>query len=114
MQAYFPVNINDVHWFTVVMHIPNEEFQVLDSSFKLTQTKSIVKALVLSTEMYTALYIVLMKLDLTTVFHQRESIAADIKEYNTVMKGNYPDVSAWPIKAYKMPKQGDRCVHAAV
>ncbi|CAM0945428.1 unnamed protein product [Alopecurus aequalis] len=81
-KAYFPVNINDVHWFTVVMHIPNEEFQVLDSSFKLTQTKSIVEAL-------------------------RASIAVDIEEYNTVIKGNYPDVSAWPIKAYKMPKQGD-------
>ncbi|KAM0887791.1 hypothetical protein ACQ4PT_028780 [Festuca glaucescens] len=79
-DAYFPVNIDDTQWNTVVMHIPKKEFQVLDSLYPITQTTDTVKAL-------------------------RSQIAADIDEANSLTNGMYPDVSDWPIKSYDMPKQ---------
>ncbi|KAM0852482.1 hypothetical protein ACQ4PT_051727 [Festuca glaucescens] len=78
-DAYFPVNIDDTHWNTVVMHIP-KEFQVLDSLYHITQTIDTVKAL-------------------------RSQITVDIAEANSLTNGMYPDVSDWPIKSYDMPKQ---------
>ena len=45
----FPVNVDDTHWNTVVMHIPKHEFQVLDSKYNLTHIIGTVEALVLST-----------------------------------------------------------------
>ncbi|KAM0852483.1 hypothetical protein ACQ4PT_051727 [Festuca glaucescens] len=78
-KAYFPVNIDDTHWNTVVMHIP-KEFQVLDSLYHITQTIDTVKAL-------------------------RSQITVDIAEANSLTNGMYPDVSDWPIKSYDMPKQ---------
>ena len=49
MQGYFPVNVDDTHWNTVVMYIPKREFQVLDSKYNLTHIIGTVEALVLST-----------------------------------------------------------------
>ncbi|KAM0929041.1 hypothetical protein ACQ4PT_001872 [Festuca glaucescens] len=81
-KAYFPVNISNNHWTTVIMHIPKEEFQVLDSLYPLTQTIETVRAL-------------------------RQQIAADIREYNKCTTGFFPDVSTWNIKSYDMPQQKD-------
>ncbi|VAH84969.1 unnamed protein product [Triticum turgidum subsp. durum] len=33
-KAYFPMDVNDNHWITIVMHTVKEEFQVLDSNSK--------------------------------------------------------------------------------
>ncbi|KAM0881295.1 hypothetical protein ACQ4PT_033035 [Festuca glaucescens] len=81
-KAYFPVNISNTHWTTVVMHIPKQEFQVLDSLYPLTETIQIIRAL-------------------------RHQIAADVREYNKVTTGFFPDVSTWNIKSYDMPQQKD-------
>ncbi|KAM0893399.1 hypothetical protein ACQ4PT_025142 [Festuca glaucescens] len=37
-KVYFPLNIGNTHWMTVVMHIPKQEFQVLDSLYPLDFT----------------------------------------------------------------------------
>ncbi|XP_051196719.2 uncharacterized protein [Lolium perenne] len=81
-KAYFPVNISNNHWTTVIMHTPKQEFQVLDSLFPLSVTIDTVRAL-------------------------RQQISADIQEYNKSTSGFFPDVISWDIKSYDMPQQKD-------
>nr|XP_051217664.1 uncharacterized protein LOC127335112 [Lolium perenne] len=81
-DAYFPVNISNNQWTTVIMHTPKEEFQVLDSLFPLSVTIDTVRAL-------------------------RQQISADIQEYNKSTSGFFPDVISWNIKSYDMPQQKD-------
>nr|XP_051201706.1 uncharacterized protein LOC127315242 [Lolium perenne] len=81
-KAYFPVNISNNHWTTVIMHTPKQEFQVLDSLFPLSVTIDTVRAL-------------------------RQQISADIQEYNKSTSGFFPDVISWNIKSYDMPQQKD-------
>ncbi|XP_071679828.1 uncharacterized protein [Lolium perenne] len=82
LAAYFPVNITNNHCITVIMHIPKEEFQVIDSLFPLSVTIDTVRAL-------------------------RQQISADIQEYNKSTSGFFPDVITWDIKSYDMPQQKD-------
>nr|XP_051221470.1 uncharacterized protein LOC127339690 [Lolium perenne] len=44
-KAYFSVNISKCHWVTVVMHSDKKEFQVLDSLWRLEQSKDFVEKL---------------------------------------------------------------------
>ncbi|KAM0837012.1 hypothetical protein ACQ4PT_061945 [Festuca glaucescens] len=44
-KTYFPLNIGNTHWMTVVMHMPKQEFQVLDSLYPLDLTLETVEAL---------------------------------------------------------------------
>uniref|UniRef100_A0A8R7JWQ6 Ubiquitin-like protease family profile domain-containing protein n=1 Tax=Triticum urartu TaxID=4572 RepID=A0A8R7JWQ6_TRIUA len=84
-KTYIPLNKQNNHWITVVMHSGKREFQVFDS---------------LMTE----------KLDSVTrelVEDLRKQLAEDIQEANATGIVNYPDVSNWPIKTYDMPKQHD-------
>ncbi|XP_071681845.1 uncharacterized protein [Lolium perenne] len=81
-MVYFPLNIGNTHWTTVVMHIPKQEFQVLDSLYPLEFTLETVEAL-------------------------RRQIADDMQVANEVTSGNHPDVSKWPILEYDMPQQHD-------
>ncbi|KAK1614750.1 hypothetical protein QYE76_049576 [Lolium multiflorum] len=81
-KVYFPLNIGNTHWTTVVMHIPKQEFQVLDSLYPLEFTLETVEAL-------------------------RRQIAEDMQVANEVTSGNHPDVSKWPILEYDMPQQHD-------
>nr|XP_051212107.1 uncharacterized protein LOC127329669 [Lolium perenne] len=81
-RVYFPLNIGNTHWTTVVMHIPKQEFQVLDSLYPLEFTLETVEAL-------------------------RRQIADDMQVANEVTSGNHPDVSKWPILEYDMPQQHD-------
>ncbi|XP_071677088.1 uncharacterized protein [Lolium perenne] len=77
-KFYFPLNIGNTHWTTVVMHTPKQEFQVLDSLYPLEFTLETVEALV-----------------------------NDMQVANEVTSGNHPDVSKWPILEYDMPQQHD-------
>ncbi|KAK1641705.1 hypothetical protein QYE76_059510 [Lolium multiflorum] len=79
-KVYFPLNIDNTHWTTVVMHIPKQEFQVLDSLYPLEFTLETVEAL-------------------------RRQIAQDMQVANEITSGNHPDVSKWPILEYDMPQQ---------
>ncbi|XP_071678271.1 uncharacterized protein [Lolium perenne] len=81
-KVYFPLNIGNTHWTTVVMHTPKQEFQVLDSLYPLEFTLETVEAL-------------------------RRQIADDMQVANEVTSGNHPDVSKWPILEYDMPQQHD-------
>ncbi|XP_071677086.1 uncharacterized protein [Lolium perenne] len=81
-MVYFPLNIGNTHWTTVVMHTPKQEFQVLDSLYPLEFTLETVEAL-------------------------RRQIADDMQVANEVTSGNHPDVSKWPILEYDMPQQHD-------
>ncbi|KAM0839333.1 hypothetical protein ACQ4PT_060402 [Festuca glaucescens] len=81
-KVYFPLNIGNTHWTTVVMHIPKQEFQVLDSIYPLEFTLETVEAL-------------------------RRQIAQDMQVANEMTSGNHPDVSKWPILEYDMPQQHD-------
>nr|XP_051221956.1 uncharacterized protein LOC127340222 [Lolium perenne] len=85
-KVYFPLNIGNTHWTTVVLHIPKQEFQVLDSLYPLEFTLETVEAL-------------------------RRQIADDMQVANEVTSGNHPDVSKWPILEYDMPQQhhGNSC-----
>nr|XP_051221957.1 uncharacterized protein LOC127340223 [Lolium perenne] len=82
VREKFPLNIGNTHWTTVVMHIPKQEFQVLDSLYPLEFTLETVEAL-------------------------RRQIADDMHVANEVTSGNHPDVSKWPILEYDMPQQHD-------
>ncbi|KAM0849468.1 hypothetical protein ACQ4PT_053718 [Festuca glaucescens] len=44
-KIYFPLNIGNTHWMTVVMHMPKQEFQVLDSLYPIDLTLETVQAL---------------------------------------------------------------------
>ncbi|XP_044433156.1 sentrin-specific protease [Triticum aestivum] len=84
-KTYIPLNKQNNHWITVVMHSGKREFQVLDSLMtgKLdTVTRELVEDL-------------------------RKQLAEDIQEANATGIVNYPDVSKWPIQTYDMPKQHD-------
>ncbi|KAM0910501.1 hypothetical protein ACQ4PT_014124 [Festuca glaucescens] len=81
-KTFFPLNIGNTHWMTVVMHMPKQEFQVLDSLYPLDLTLETVEAL-------------------------RRQIGQDMQVANAMMGGNYPDVTKWPIKEYNMPQQRD-------
>ncbi|KAM0821432.1 hypothetical protein ACQ4PT_072221 [Festuca glaucescens] len=37
-KIYFPLNIGNTHWMTIVMHMPKQEFQVLNSLYPLDLT----------------------------------------------------------------------------
>ncbi|KAF7077619.1 hypothetical protein CFC21_082152 [Triticum aestivum] len=85
LKTYIPLNKQNNHWITVVMHSGKREFQVLDSLMtgKLdTVTRELVEDL-------------------------RKQLAEDIQEANATGIVNYPDVSKWPIQTYDMPKQHD-------
>ncbi|KAM0845727.1 hypothetical protein ACQ4PT_056167 [Festuca glaucescens] len=79
-KVYFSLNIGNTHWMTVVMHIPKEEFQVLDSLYPL---------------------------DFTLETVQRRQIGQDMQVANEMMGGNHPDVTKWLILEYDMPQQED-------
>ncbi|XP_045083432.1 uncharacterized protein [Aegilops tauschii subsp. strangulata] len=84
-DTYIPLNKENTHWVTVVMHSGKREFQVLDS-------------------------LMTGKLDSVTrelVEDLRKQLAEDIQEANATGIVNYPDVSNWPIQTYDMPKQHD-------
>ncbi|XP_044353156.1 uncharacterized protein [Triticum aestivum] len=84
-KTYIPLNKENTHWVTVVMHSGKREFQVLDS-------------------------LMTGKLDSVTrelVEDLRKQLAEDIQEANATGIVNYPDVSNWPIQTYDMPKQHD-------
>ncbi|KAM0838021.1 hypothetical protein ACQ4PT_061264 [Festuca glaucescens] len=81
-KVYFPLNIGNTHWMTVVMHIPKQEFQVLDSLYPLDFTLETVQAL-------------------------RRQIGQDMQVANKMTGGNHPDVTKWPIFEYDMPQQED-------
>ncbi|KAM0929678.1 hypothetical protein ACQ4PT_001686 [Festuca glaucescens] len=80
-KIYFPLNIGNTHWMTVVMHMPKQEFQVLDSLYPLSFILETIQAL-------------------------RRQIGEDMQVANEA-GGNYPDVSNWPILEYDMPQQHD-------
>ncbi|XP_051216780.1 uncharacterized protein [Lolium perenne] len=82
-KAYFSVNIAKCHWVTVVMHSDKKEFQVLDSLWRLEQSKEFVEKL-------------------------REEILKDVEfANNEISTKKYPDVSKWEIKRYPIPMQND-------
>ncbi|KAM0930775.1 hypothetical protein ACQ4PT_000699 [Festuca glaucescens] len=81
-KTYFPLNIGNTHWMTVVMHMSKQEFQVLDSLYPLDLTLETVEAL-------------------------RRQIGQDMQVANETTGGNYPDVTKWPILEYDMPQQWD-------
>ncbi|KAM0876005.1 hypothetical protein ACQ4PT_036468 [Festuca glaucescens] len=87
-KIYFPLNIGNTHWMTVVMHMPKQEFQVLDSFYPLDLTLETVQALVM-------------------ISLQRHQIGQDMQVANETTGGNYPDVTKWPILEYDMPQQRD-------
>ncbi|KAM0928107.1 hypothetical protein ACQ4PT_002274 [Festuca glaucescens] len=80
-KIYFPLNIGNTHWMTIVMHMPKQEFQVLDSLYPIDLTLETVEAL-------------------------RRQIGQDMQVANET-GGNYPDVTNWPILEYDMPQQRD-------
>ncbi|KAI4994199.1 hypothetical protein ZWY2020_029247 [Hordeum vulgare] len=82
-KAYFPFNVDNAHWITIVMHNTKEEFQVLNSTGKISKMVS------------------------SRIVVMRAEIANDIKEVNSALGTDYPDVSNWPIKEYKMKRQHD-------
>ncbi|XP_071683854.1 uncharacterized protein [Lolium perenne] len=70
-------------WVTVVMHGDKKEFQVLDSLWRLEQSKDFVEKL-------------------------REEILKDVEfANNEISTKKYPDVSKWEIKRYPIPMQSD-------
>ncbi|XP_051196693.2 uncharacterized protein [Lolium perenne] len=82
-KAYFSVHISKCHWVTVVMHSDKKEFQVLDSLWRLEQSKDFVEKL-------------------------REEILKDVEfANNEISTKKYPDVSKWEIKRYPIPMQSD-------
>lgn len=82
-KAYFPFNLDNHHWITVVMHNTKKEFQVLNSTSRISaRVRSKIATL-------------------------RAEIAKDTQEVNSSIQSDYPDVSSWPIKEYEMPRQHD-------
>ncbi|XBI19011.1 hypothetical protein VPH35_060643 [Triticum aestivum] len=84
-NTYIPLNKENTHWVTVVMHSEKREFQVLDS-LMTGKLDSVIREL---------------------VEDLRKQLAEDIQEANATGIVNYPDVSNWPIQMYDMPKQHD-------
>ncbi|XP_044454293.1 uncharacterized protein [Triticum aestivum] len=82
-KAFFPLNVNKNHWITIVMHNKKEEFQVLNSTGKISKA---VHAKIAS---------------------MRAEIAVDTNQVNSAIGTHHPDVSKWPIQEYKMPRQTD-------
>ncbi|KAI4989056.1 hypothetical protein ZWY2020_036373 [Hordeum vulgare] len=82
-KAYFPMNVNGTHWITVLMHNTKKEFQVLDSLGPIDRN---------------------IRKTIHTLVSQ---IAIDIAAANKQVESKFPDVSAWPIVEYEMPKQTD-------
>ncbi|KAE8768186.1 hypothetical protein D1007_60379 [Hordeum vulgare] len=82
-KAYFPMNLNSNHWITVLMHNTKKEFQVLDSLGPIDRN---------------------IRKTIHTLLSQ---IAIDIMAANKQVGSKFPDVSAWPIVEYEMPKQTD-------
>ncbi|KAE8790307.1 hypothetical protein D1007_35460 [Hordeum vulgare] len=82
-KAYFPMNVNGNHWITVLMHNTKKEFQVLDSLGPID--RNIRK----------------------TIHTLKAQIAIDIAAANKQVESKFPDVCAWPIVEYEMPKQTD-------
>ncbi|XP_071683464.1 ubiquitin-like-specific protease 1A [Lolium perenne] len=89
-KVYFPLNIGNTHWTTVVMHTPKQEFQVLDSLYPLEFTLETVEALHKLLSLYSG-----------------AKLRDDMQVANEVTSGNHPDVSKWPILEYDMPQQHD-------
>ncbi|XP_020158482.3 uncharacterized protein [Aegilops tauschii subsp. strangulata] len=81
-KAYFPFNVEENHWITVLMHNKKKEFQVLNSTGKCS------------------------KRVLAKIAKLRAEIANDTKEVNALIETEHP-VSSWPIKEYDMPSQTD-------
>ncbi|KAM0827802.1 hypothetical protein ACQ4PT_067973 [Festuca glaucescens] len=81
-KVYFHLNIGYTRWMTVVMHIPKQEFQVLDSLYPLEFTLETIQAL-------------------------RRQIGQDMQVANEMTGGNHLDVTKWPILEYDMPQQQD-------
>ncbi|KAI5021061.1 hypothetical protein ZWY2020_054471 [Hordeum vulgare] len=82
-NAYFPMNVNGNYWITVLMHNTKKEFQVLDSLGPID--RNIRK----------------------TIHTVKAQIVIDIVAANKQVESKFPDVSAWPIVEYEMPKQTD-------
>ncbi|KAM0931877.1 hypothetical protein ACQ4PT_000052 [Festuca glaucescens] len=80
-KIYFPLNIGNTHWMTVVMHMLKQEFQVFNSLYPLDLTLETIQAL-------------------------WRQIGQDMQVANET-GGNYPDVTNWPILEYDMPQQRD-------
>ncbi|XP_037440987.1 uncharacterized protein LOC119308948 [Triticum dicoccoides] len=82
-KAFFPLNVNKNHWITIVMHNKKKEFQVLNSTGKISKA---VHAKIAS---------------------MRAEIAVYTNQVNSAIGTHHPDVSKWPIKEYDMPRQKD-------
>ncbi|XBJ26968.1 hypothetical protein VPH35_004300 [Triticum aestivum] len=82
-KAFSPPNVNKNHWITIVMHTKKKEFQVLNSTGKISKAVHAKIALM------------------------RAEIAVDTNQVNSAIGTHHPDVSKWPIKEYKMPRQSD-------
>ncbi|KAE8780181.1 hypothetical protein D1007_46737 [Hordeum vulgare] len=89
--AYFPMNVNGNHWINVLMHNTNKEFQVLDSLGPIDR--------------------IIHK----TIHTLKAQIVIDIAAANKQVESKFPDVSAWLIMEYEMPKQtnGLPCIVAS-
>ncbi|XP_073358276.1 uncharacterized protein [Aegilops tauschii subsp. strangulata] len=83
-KSFIPLNVDNTHWITVVMHNLKKEFRVFDSLYPLEFSLDTVKAL-------------------------RLAIAIDMEEANRITPGKYPDVTMWHIiPQIDMPLQEDR------
>ncbi|XBH96919.1 hypothetical protein VPH35_087220 [Triticum aestivum] len=84
-KLYIPLNKENTHWVSVVMHRPKEEFQVLDSLMGPELDSEITEK----------------------VEELKNQLGYDIRDANASGAVNFPDVSTWPIKMYNIPQQED-------
>ena len=101
--------MEDNHWITVVMHNKKQEFQVLNSTGKISQRVLSRITMLVSVQLNIKQNIVIsyvLNMDFTFIF-QRAEIANDTKEVNSLVQMEHPDVSSWPIGEYDMPLQKD-------
>ena len=92
-----------------MMHKKKNEFQVLNSTGKISKRVLSKITTLVSLQLYIKQNIVIcyvLIMDFTFLF-QRAEIAKDTKEVNSLLQMEYPDVSSWPIREYKMRLQQD-------
>jgi len=89
------------------MHIPKQEFQVLDSLYSLSTTKKIIETMVIYSLNFIMYYLNTCVHYTNFCIFQRYQIAYDIKQTNMITKSQYPDVSKWPIKRSELARQRD-------
>jgi hypothetical protein len=107
MQAFFPVNIDNTHWTTVVLNVRKEQFQVLDSLYPLSSSRVLVENLVITQATIQCCSVYLHPFHKVYYYFQRLQIALDTQQCNEITDTSHPDVSNWPILKYDMPRQKD-------